>query len=441
MRKRIMVIILLSLITLNTSCNYRKEGDIKKVVLQKDISKNSIKEDEIKIVMEEIDLELEEGEYFNPSFFYNGDIYGYIRSGYGRVYSERPTEQFPIGGQLKDHLYKLQQDNTLKETTKKVFMFNIHGPKNIGYEVYKDEPKLLSIDYRKHDEPLEAKDLDNALSTLEKDTNTPMFEKNTNTSMKETVIDEDTTYLTIMAHVPYEGYNLYFYNIQKKQLYRGKGNISCGGAAKYIQALKSFIWIDDDLKSYKVVFKGDKYDFREYIDLNKYTDSLKDIDSEAGVTFVPINDEEVLIMVGGYFDHHPIYQTKAISTFNFKTNQFEELFVAKEGQFVYADYVGTVESIGRDLFIIDEFQESDGNIVPKKRTFKIIVDEQLNTIYEENIEHEGENIEHEGNTLGSGLSTLLSEDGKEIFLKKDISTIEDRVETSKDAIYKKYTFQ
>ncbi|QUH18792.1 hypothetical protein [Alkaliphilus sp. B6464] len=440
MKKRIMIIILLSLITLNTSCNYRKEGDIKKVVLQKDISKDLIKEDEIKIVMEEIDLELEEGEYFEPSFYYDGDIYGYIHNGSGIIDSVQPTDQFPISGQLKEHLYRLQQDNTLKETTKKVFKFNIHGPKTIGYESYKDEPKLLAIDYLKQDEPLEMKDLDNTLSTLEKDTNTPMFDKNDNTFIKETVIDEDTTYLTIMAHVPYEGYDLYFYDIQKKQLYRGKGNLSCGGEAKYIQALKSFIWIDDDLKSYKVVFKDNEYDFIEYIDLNKYTDNLKEIDSKASVGFFPINDEEVLIWIsepfrlGGYFDYHPSYQTKAISTFNFKTNQFEELFAAKEGQSVDFNYVGTVESIGRDLFIIDEFQESDGNIVPKKRTFKIIADGQLNTIYEEN-------IEDEGITLNPYLYTLLSEDGKEIFLKKDISTMEDGIETSKDTIYKKYTFQ
>ncbi|MBU5674938.1 hypothetical protein KQI88_00725 [Alkaliphilus sp. MSJ-5] len=440
MKKRIMVIILLSLITLNTSCNYRKEGDIKKVVLQKDISKDSIKEDEIKIVMEEIDLELEEGEYFEPSFYHNGDVYGYIHSGFGIVHSERSTEQFPIGGQLKEHLYRLQQDNTLKETTKKVFMFNIHDPKTIGYELYKDEPKLLAIDYLKQDEPLEMKDLDNALSTLEKDTNTPMFKKNTNTYIRETVIDEDTTYLTIMAHVPYEGHDLYFYDIQKKQLYRRRGNISNGEHVEYIQALKSFICLDDDLKSYKVVFKDNEYDFIEYIDLNKYTNNLKEIDSKARVGFFPINDEEVLIWIsepfrlGGYFDYHPSYQTKAISSFNFKTNQFEELFAAKEGQYVDFNYVGTVESIGRDLFIIDEFQESDGNIVPKKRTFKIIADGQLNTIYEEN-------IEDEGITLNSYLYTLLSEDGKEIFLNKVISTMENKVETSKDAIYKKYTFE
>ncbi len=431
MKKRIMVIILLSLIALSTSCNYRKEGDIKKVVLQKDISRDLIKEDEIKIVMEEIDLELGEGEYFEPSFYYDGDIYGYIHNGFGIIDSVQPTDQFPIAGQLKEHLYRLQQDNTLKETTKKVFKFNIHGPKTIGYESYKDEPKLLAIDYLKQDEPLEMKDLDNVLSILE---------KNDNTFIRETVIDEDTTYLTIMAHVPYEGYNLYFYDIQKKQLYTGKGNIFCGEEAEYIQALKSFIWLDDDLKSYKVVFKGDKYDFIEYIDLNKYTDNLKEIDSKAIVDFFSINDEEALIKIsepfrlGGYFDYHPIYQTKAISTFNFKTNQFQELFVAKEGQSVYANYVGTIESIGRDLLIIDEFQESDGHVVPKKRIFKIIVEGQLNTIYEEN-------IEHEGNTLSAGVSTLLSKDGKEIFLKKNISTMEDEVETSKHATYKKYTFE
>ena len=75
-------------------------------------------------------------------------------------------------------------------------------------------------------------------------------------------------------------------------------------------------------------------------------------------------------------------------------------------------------------------------IIEGNSNFKVLKDNQLETLFEENIEAEGE-------TLTSYVTAKISEDGREIFLRKDqTAQIElDSVESCIRDIYKRYTFK
>lgn len=424
-------IVLLALLISGVYYAWGQEWGLKKIVLQENVAADLNKEKQIKIKVEEIDLKLPEGEYFSPAFYMGNEIYGSVNMGFN---TPQHYEKFPVGGIFKQYLYKLKSDNTLKETSKKVFS-HVYYSNMIGYEISFsgiETGKLYAIDYTKEDEPEELKELDNILKVKGRLGN--------NTFISENAVNKDETYLVITTNIPYRGWALYFYNQQNKKFYTRAGNVVNQESVVYMDALKAFIRVEQDFKCYKVVFKDNEYDFVEFLDLKPYVNNSIDTNSEERTIFVPVNDEEILIerqilfRDDKYFSFHPIYETKSLSIFNFKTNQFQELFKTKEQQHIYVNYGGNVEAFGGKLIIVDEFENDNGYILPKERFFKTIVDGQLNTVYKED-------ISREGRTLNPCIRAIISEDGKEIFLEKPITDMGSSFEISKGAIYKRYIIE
>ena len=360
------------------------------------------------------------------------EIYGTVDMGINTI---QTIEQFPVGGMLKEKLYKLDSDNNLKETSKKVFS-HVYYPKMIAYEEnsisYIETGRLLTIDYSREDEPKELEELDNYLRS--------QGALGNNTFIYEKTVYEGESYLIIGTNIQDKGRAVYFYNQQKNKLYKRTGNVLNQEGVIYIDALKSFLWIDQDMKCYKVVFNEDEYDYVEYMDLKPFLNNSLEKNSEERKTFIVASSEEILIETEelqrneGYFNFHPLYETKSLSIFNFKTNQFRELFSASAKQHINISYAVNSEALGGKLLIIDEFQYDNGYISPKERFLKTIVDGQLNTLFREDISGEGK-------TLSPNVRAVVSENGKEMFLVKDITDIDDNIEKTRSVIYKRYIFE
>lgn len=423
-----LAIISIILLALGSTYVYGQRWGLEKVVLQQDVRAETLREGQLDIRVERLDLKLGVGEYFNPGFYIGDEVFGDVGIDYNIIQS---TEKFPVGGILKDHLYQLKKDNTIEQTTKKVFS-NVYGPQVFGYGLHNQEGKVYSIDYTREEEPREMAELEKAIRTVE-------FSKD-NLFISEIKINENKTYLKIMTIIPDKGSLLYFYDSENNKIYKGKENIPNKSDVVYIDALKSLVRIDKDLKCFKVVFDEDGYHYDEYMDLKPYLEASDAIGADERINYIPLNDEEILITAlryfrrDGYFSYHPVMETKSLGIFNFKTNQFQELFAAQEKQHVNVDYVGDVKTVGGYLIILDEFEDDEGFISPKERRFMVIKDGQLSLIF-------NENIQDEGNTLSPVIHTVVREDGKEIFLMRSLTVLEDNIEATKGAVYKRYIIE
>lgn len=433
MKKKIGITIVFFTLLISASCNgLVHRNRLEKVILEENVQSALVREEQVKIKSQQLDLKLPEGEYFSPAFYLNEEIYGTVDMGINTI---QTIEQFPVGGVLKEKLYKLGSSNNLMETSKKVFS-HVYYPKMIAYEENSrsdiETGKLLTIDYSKNDEPKEMKALDSYLRSQDALGN--------NTFIYEKAVNESESYLIIRTIIPGKGWTLYFYDQQKNKLYKRTGNVLNQECIIYIDALKSFLWIDQDMKCYKVVFNEDEYDYVEYMDLKPFLNDSSEKNTNERKAFIEISSEEILIETkvllrnDGYFNFHPIYETKSLSIFNFKTNQFQELFSAGEEQHMNISYAANSESLGGKLLIIDEFQYDNGYISPKERYLKTIVDGELSTLFREDISGEGK-------TLSPFVRAVVSDNGKEMFLVKDITDIADNVEKTMNVIYKKYTFE
>lgn len=433
MKKIIGITIVLFTLLISASCNgLVHRNRLEKVILEENVQSALVGEEQVKIKSQQLDLKLPEGEYFSPAFYLNEEIYGTVDMGINTI---QTVEQFPVGGVLKEKLYKLGSSNNLMETSKKVFS-HVYYPKMIAYEENSrsdiETGKLLTIDYSRNDEPKEMKALDSYLRSQDALGN--------NTFIYEKAVNESESYLIIRTIIPGKGWTLYFYDQQKNKLYKRTGNVLNQEGVIYIDALKSFLWIDQDMKCYKVVFNGDEYDYVEYMDLKPFLNNSSEKNPNERKGFIEISSEEILIETkvllrnDGYFNFHPIYETKSLSIFNFKTNQFQELFSAGEEQHMNISYAVNSESLGGKLLIIDEFQYDNGYISPKERYLKTIVDGELSTLFREDISGEGK-------TLSPIVRAVVSDNGKEMFLVKDITDIVDNIEKTRNVIYKKYTFE
>lgn len=409
-------IVAMGILFISNGCSNGYEGSSKKkIILTEDVRATVERETSVEVKVQQVELDLDDA-YFNPAFYYNGEVYGSVGKGSGMI-NPIDSIEYPINGTLKDHLYSLDKNNILKETDKKVFAYP-YSSKVINRE----NNKIVSIDYLKEKEPSIMPDLTAKLNKIG---------TNENLLIKENIIDGNKKMLTIYNAIPYEGYALYFYDVEKEKLYTRKGEVLNEETVSYIPALKSFIRMDQNYKCYKVVFEEDSYDFVEYIDVKGFVKTQTA--SRDMVQCIPINEEEILLMELSRIGNIT-YETKMISTFNFITNKYEQLFTADSSEHLDAKYIGKVGPIGDYILLIDTFEEEKGYVKPKERYFKKIEGSQLVTIYKED-------ISSEGLTLQSMPWTAISDNGEEIFLKKEILDMEDNVQTAKGAIYKRYTFK
>ena len=412
-------------------CSLETGYEGKNVVLAEDVRTQGYKEKLINISKDDIELKLEEGEYFNPVFYQDGKLYGSIDNG-AHMINKEINSQFPIDNLMKEHLYTLS-DNNIKETGKKVFI-SPDGSTVIGHEKgfnIWDEANggILKIDYTKEDEPTKLDDLSEKLNSA--------AGKYNNLNIKETSIDDDNKMMTILNNVSYYGYELYFYNSNNKTLYEmekqeGRDSLfNISFDVEYIPALKSFVCVDNDLIVYKVVFKDNTYRLEKLIDLSSYL-SVKDDTSK--LKLIPVSDEEVLLMEWDHINLSENYynvKTSKISKFNFITNKYEEVFRDNDDICCFATYIGNISRLGGHTFIMEKYNKKGIYIEPVERSIRVLEGNKLKSIYDEDIRDEPHN-------LSMFMRFAVNEDETEIFIRKDIMDPNNSIETTVGAVYKRY---
>ncbi|WP_461615614.1 hypothetical protein [Clostridium sp. Marseille-QA1073] len=435
MNKKILcTVVLLSLTTQLIGCKQKDEESVKRIVLESDVRNPKIEEknNNPKVTVEKINLKLDEGDYFEPAFYHEGEVYGVIDKGCGTISDlDKATVTHPIAGYMKEYLYKVDDNNNLIKTSKEVFK-RVWGAKVLGVKLFEDD-KVFSIDYKKEDKIKEIPELTKIINELK--------ERSEYDSACHIRLNSDNeNYVEIYITTASNKEKLYLYDMKSKKLYdvhdKEYEKNGCLNTLHYVDSLQSLVWINKDLKVYKLKLEKENAFFESYINLDKYIGSNQKgkIDNVRGVM---INSDEMLIFqdeyvseVGPYL-YHPIYKTISISKFNFKTNQYRVLFEAPDGINMWAEY------IGNNMLDIEEFKQNEKNvesIIPINRYIKEIRNDELNVIYKEKTENEGE-------TSYPYVYIALSEDGTELFLARHLTKFEDTIETTKDIVYKKYTIR
>lgn len=426
MRKKIIcIVILLSLIIQLLGCGNKDKEGLQRIVLEEDVKKQNLelKNKDPKVTVERLNLELDEGDYFESSFYYQGEAYGYVGKGFGSIKKTKEmTKTHPIKNYLKQYLYKIDKDNNLVETSKEAFnLLPGVGARVIYFKMY-EQDKVYGVDYEKEDKSIEIPELTEVIAELKGSRgNNNYYHIETSGKENYVVIKE----LDLAGGIV-EQRKTYLYDLQNKKLYEGKNEGE--GWIYYIESLKSFMWMDEDSKLYKMALKGKYFHLDKYIDLDE--------ENEADdMTATMINNDEMLLFKSKCFstaedEFHPrtYYRTTSIGKFNFKTNQYKVLFKTPRKVNIYAKY------IENNILVLEEFREQNGFIKPIKRYLKEIDDDGLKALFEEEIEDEGE-------TRYPYLEVVTSEDGKEILLTRMIADMEGGVETTKEYIYKRYTIQ
>ncbi len=433
-KKMIYVVMILSLTTQLIGCGGKSEESVKRIVLESDVRDQKLgeKNNNPKVTVEKINLKLDEGDYFEPAFYHEGEVYGNIDKGFGVIGSlDKATESHPIAGYMKDYLYKVDENINLEKTSKEVFD-RVGRSKMVGFKLLEDD-KVFSIDYKKEDKIKEIPELTKIINELK--------ERSEYDSTCHIRLNSDNeNYVEIYITIASNKEKLYLYDMKSKKLYdvhdKEYEKNGCLNTLHYVDSLQSLMWISKDLKVYKLKLEKENAFFESYINLDKYigTNKKDKIDNVSGVM---INSDEMLIFQDEYINeqgpylYYPLYRTISISKFNFKTNQYRVLFEVPDDINMWAKY------IGNNMLDIEEFKQNEKNmesIIPINRYIKEIRNDELNVIYKEKIKDEGE-------TSYPNVYSALSEDGTELFLARHLTKFEDDTVKTKDIVYKKYTIR
>ena len=405
------IVIFLSLTVQLTGCGKERQKDVQRIVLEKDVREQNLKLKDIdpKITVEKVNLQLDDGEHFFPIFYYQDEVHGYVVSDNGML-SSTLKDDYPIGGYIKQYLYKIDKNNRLIKTSKEAFNHSL-SHKLTSFKLG-EQDKVFSVDYKREDKPKEIIELTGTIEELKKQSH--------NSNYYIGNISENDNYV-IINEVTSDKRKEYLYDIKSKRLYEMKDEID--GWFHYVDALKSLVYMDRDLKFYKVKLKGKYFYLDEYIDLKKKDGMDKARRGEM------INSDEILLFQERLVSNggHRFYKTTSVSKFNFKTNQYNVLFEAPEEVNIYAEY------IGNNVLVLEEFEEKVNSIIPIKRYFKEIEGNELNSLFEEGIENEGKIVYPH--------IEIISEDGREIFLVRNLSELESDGQKTKGYIYKRYKIQ
>ncbi|ARC86717.1 putative lipoprotein [Clostridium argentinense CDC 2741] len=433
MNKKILcTVVLLSLTTQLISCKQREEETVKRIVIESDVRDQKLgeKNKNPKVTVEKINLKLDEGDYFEPAFYHEGEVYGAIDKGCGPILGETSVTH-PIAGYMKEYLYKVDENNNLIKTSKEVFN-RVWGPKMIGFKLLEND-KVFSIDYKKEDKIKEIPELTKIINELKE-------RSEYDSACHIRLNSDDENYVEIYITTASNKEKLYLYDMKNKKLHdvhdKEYEKDGCLNTLHYVDSLQSLVWINKDLKVYKLKLEKENAFFESYINLDKYIGSNQKgkIDNVRGVM---INSDEMLIFQDEYISeqgpylHFPLHKTISISKFNFKTNQYRVLFEVPDGINMWAKY------IGNNMLGIEEFKQNEKNmesIIPINRYIKEIRNDGLNVIYKEKTEDEGE-------TSSPEVYIALSEDGTELFLARHLTKFEDDTVTTEDIVYKKYKIE
>ncbi|WP_291579157.1 hypothetical protein [Clostridium sp. UBA6640] len=429
------VVILLSLVINLIGCGGKSEESVKRIVLESDVRDQKLgeKNNNPKVTVEKINFKLDEGDYFQPAFYHEGEVYGAIGKGLGAIVGEASLTH-PIAGHIKEHLYKVDDDNKLIETSKEVFK-DVWGAKELGVKLF-ENGKVFSVDYKKEDKIKEIPELTKVINELRKrgGDDGPYFIR---PNLDNENYEEIYVYMT-------SDKKMYLYDMKSKKFYDVQDDFQDEEYRRriftkefhYVDSLQSLVWINKDFKIYKLELQQENALLEPYINLDKYIGSNKK-DKIDNVRGVMINSDEMLIFqdkyvseVGSYL-YNPIYKTISISKFNFKTNQYRVLFEVPNDINMYGQY------IGNNMLDLEEFKQNEKtmeSIIPINRYIKEIRNDELNLIYKEKTENEGE-------TSYPYVYITANEDGTELFLARHLTKFEDDTVTTKDIVYKKYKIE
>ncbi|WP_313232720.1 hypothetical protein [Tissierella praeacuta] len=440
MNKKIILITLILGLTIGAAgC---KEDNVKRVVIEDDVNINNKEDSSSKnyensktvnsktiegITSKSIEFPLDEGYYFYPSFYYQGEVYGCVWEGSGiKEYVSNRREEAQM-----EYLYKIDKDNNLIKTSK---MY--HDYIQVNSQAYPRDTKFIqlvedvvfTVDYKSEDIPRPWPELTDVVNKLKGDSDYKLYfiksvpENENYLVIRETIINnESEKYINEKNESIYWSdwkEKKYIYDIENKKIYRMK-NEEKDGEIYYVNVLQSLVWVDNkDFKIYKIVFKNGYYSLEEYIDLNRY--------GKADRIRAEMKSDDEMILFMDVNINRSYFETKYIDKFNFRTNQYNPLFEVPDEVNICSEY------IGHDILLIEEFKkEEDSNIeIPVKRYFKQIRNNEMNTIFEEEIKKESKQW-----YLNNWI--VISEDGEEIFDAIEINKINDVITTEK-MIYQKY---
>ncbi|WP_283591814.1 hypothetical protein [Clostridium butanoliproducens] len=421
-KKIIYIAILLGLTIQLIGCEKKDQEAVKRIVLESDVRKPELNLENInyKEAGEIVNFKLDKGDYFYPAFYHEGEMYGYISKGIGKV--TKGGIYHPTTEPTREHLYKVGKDNTLIETSKEAVDCMRGCEKLLGFAYGKGD-LVFSIDYTKEDKPREIPELTAAIKELK--------------GKSENVysVSECGDYVIIRESEPYDGgAKIYFYDMNNKKIYEKKDEEDVRfNNFYYVDSLKSVMCIGKDLKLYRLKFEENRYYLEEYLNLNDkgYMDKVE---------AVMINGDEMLILEEELITDVRLWKDKliSISKFNFKTNQHNILFEAPR------EVIMNIREIKNNILIMEELKEKDGTMVPIKRYFKKVDGNNLINLSEQNVEDDNwdaifqdefNKIEERNRILEW---ILISEDEREMIFTMRLTNLKNGVETTKDIIHKKY---
>lgn len=417
---------LISLVVGVTGCSYGTHPEMKKIVIEEDV-REGIKEPPYQVEVEEVYMELPEDSEFRPFFYKDNEWYGSIsrRIGVG----PRDRERYPIEGFTKDKLYVLGEDNRLRETAKEV-LFYTYQSKMIEYTTGENGiSQVLSVDYTKEDTPKVEERLSEVVAEI--------GGCETKGGIGSYINQQGDKIYTIRQGM--ENMHYTFYNETKDILYTNHLRPEGERYIYYIESWDEFICIDENQQISKVVFGEDTYTFEPYFDLSTY---VKSTDKTEDTWKILIDKSKMLFIQfrnlrnDGYFYYHPIREIESMGILDLETNQYDEFLKTNEDEHLWMNVLGNVPAVGGPMFILDSFDVEEGHLLPKTRKIQLLVEEQLQTLYEEDIKEEGK-------TFSQHVLAEVSEDGSEIFLAKDQTVFNELqdIEVSVGTVYKRYTFK
>lgn len=421
-KKIIYVVMILSLTIQLIGCEKKEQENIKRIVLESDVRKPELNLENInyKGSGEIVNFKLDKGDYFYPAFYHEGEMYGYISKGIGKV--TKGGVHHPSAEPTREHLYKVGKDNTLIETSKETIDWKMGCEKLLSFAYGKGD-LVFSIDYTKEDKPREIPELTAVIKELR--------------GKSENVysMSECGDYVIIRESEPYDGWaKIYFYDMNNKKIYEKKDEEDVKfDDFYYVDSLKSVMCIDKDLKLYSLKFEENRYYLEEYLDLN-----AKGYIGNANA--VMINGDEMLIFEEEQIKDVKLWRNKliSISKFNFKTNQHNVLFEAPK------EVIMDIRAIKNNILIMEELKEKDGDMVPIKRYFKKVDGNNLITLSEQNVEDDNwdaifqDEFRKREETNRISYWILISEDEREMIFTRRLTSLKNGVETTKDIIHKKY---
>lgn len=390
-KKTIYIILIFSLI-FQLGCG---KQDYKRITIEEDVGleRETLIE---KSISGQIYLEIDSKDYFYPSFYHGGYIYGHIK----RTNGNDPYD--------RKYLYKIDLNNKLTETIKENIN-SLQGPNPVDFI----DDQVYAIDYTRRNNLKQIPELSNILNIHRENKEDYQYEISyASGSDNYLVIHELSKKSKLM--------NIYLYDIELEEFYI-KEHDNRHGDICYVEYLKSLIWIDQkDFKIYKVLLKDGFYTLEEYIDLGVD----KDINRVRGIMK---NNFEIILLHDSRLsnnDEWNLMETCAITSYHFRTDKHVHLFKKPIDENLYIEY------LGQNIFIVETFDIFKDYIEITKRRLYYCNYKELNMVYNEEFQEKSQELYPE-------IRVVTNKDGDEIFSTREIKKIINGIPTTKSVTYQR----